>query len=1031
MKKLASIFLTLLMLLSLGLTCPAAEETMEYIINGGFEEWANETAPKNWKVTSSKATNPVIEAVDGAAEGEKALKLASDEGQILVSQAFTVIPGKEYTLSYQVKMIEDLKGANVKFEFYHIDEEGNKNYQGDQGGTFQDVSKGRWTKKTIKFTADAGKKVNNVSVIFRIYGGEYHWDSFSLIGPKIADEPPVPNNNILPAHGDAGNLIQNPGMEAKEGTAGAEGWKPYKNKWEDNAFVSMDKEVKYEGENSVKIETATGGNPWVAQTIAVEPNTTYQLSAWVRQLGLATNARNTRFKVEYYTSMDTSDATYLRQSRTSFDITPTSEKQWQQAEMTFTTIDKTAAVVIYCRLYATVGTVWFDGVELRQVSRVNPIMVNTDQYFYYPDIETGYAEAGLVTKFVEKNRTGSVDFALLAPDKTTVLKEQTGTKFTDDKAYFDYPISLLSKKKTAYYVRATLKDAAGSVVDTAEIDIYCYDRPAKLNEKGEWLEDGKPWQGTIGYHVKETMLDEVLPLGINLVQVGYGFAGTYKTGGKEQLQKELDDLAARNMKGVVCLYAYMKPAAHPDNIENTKALVADFIDHPAVYAYATMDEPFAQIPNPEYYLKESYKTIREIDDIHPVYMLDASPEEFEAGAKLCDIFVNDAYPAKTGTAAPKPAQQAARARRFTERYGKSVVMVQQAFTYVGFTPDNADLRSQWYQTLFEGAHVTGWYEYNGATGIINNEGWQKYLAEFAKEEQALSYELFGRSSTCPVYNRFENAQYGYKSVVRDGELYIMVLNLTQDKDLDIAVSLKSRNGLVTASGEVEELYAVGEGAKPKIENDTLTVSIPFSEVGLFKIRGANIDTALLDDESFADLAGYEWAAEAIEKMYREDVANARGDRAYDPAAPITRGEFASFLVRALDLGMVQHIDEVDTMFTDVPEDAPYYTEVKTGKFYNILRGMGDNSFNPEAPITRQDLMVICARGLHEAMKMGSAAADLSAFSDNALIADYAKSAVAEMIEAGIIKGNADGTINPLGNTTRAEAAVIMQRIAEK
>ncbi|MBR2846460.1 MAG: S-layer homology domain-containing protein [Clostridia bacterium] len=34
-----------------------------------------------------------------------------------------------------------------------------------------------------------------------------------------------------------------------------------------------------------------------------------------------------------------------------------------------------------------------------------------------------------------------------------------------------------------------------------------------------------------------------------------------------------------------------------------------------------------------------------------------------------------------------------------------------------------------------------------------------------------------------------------------------------------------------------------------------------------------------------------------------------------------------------------------------------------------------------------------------------------------------------MIENAIVRGNGDGTVNPLGNTTRAEAAVIMNRIS--
>jgi len=57
--------------------------------------------------------------------------------------------------------------------------------------------------------------------------------------------------------------------------------------------------------------------------------------------------------------------------------------------------------------------------------------------------------------------------------------------------------------------------------------------------------------------------------------------------------------------------------------------------------------------------------------------------------------------------------------------------------------------------------------------------------------------------------------------------------------------------------------------------------------------------------------------------------------------------------------------------------------------------------------------------------------DLSVFSDGTNVSDYALPHVKAMIAEGLVKGNADGTLNPLGNTTRAEAAVIMKRILDK
>ena len=77
------------------------------------------------------------------------------------------------------------------------------------------------------------------------------------------------------------------------------------------------------------------------------------------------------------------------------------------------------------------------------------------------------------------------------------------------------------------------------------------------------------------------------------------------------------------------------------------------------------------------------------------------------------------------------------------------------------------------------------------------------------------------------------------------------------------------------------------------------------------------------------------------------------------------------------------------------------------------------------------MMVISARGLRYVNKLKESDEMGVSFSDESLIADYARKDVAAMVGEGIIKGNADGTINPRGNATRAEAAVIMDRILKK
>ena len=52
---------------------------------------------------------------------------------------------------------------------------------------------------------------------------------------------------------------------------------------------------------------------------------------------------------------------------------------------------------------------------------------------------------------------------------------------------------------------------------------------------------------------------------------------------------------------------------------------------------------------------------------------------------------------------------------------------------------------------------------------------------------------------------------------------------------------------------------------------------------------------------------------------------------------------------------------------------------------------------------------------------------LDVFGDKENISEYAVAPMASMVKAGIIKGS-DGNVNPLGNATRAEVAVMCARL---
>ena len=178
-------------------------------------------------------------------------------------------------------------------------------------------------------------------------------------------------------------------------------------------------------------------------------------------------------------------------------------------------------------------------------------------------------------------------------------------------------------------------------------------------------------------------------------------------------------------------------------------------------------------------------------------------------------------------------------------------------------------------------------------------------------------------------------------------------------------------------------------------------------------------------ETFTDLANHAWAKDAIYTLKNKGIISGVSDTEFAPANNIKRGDFILILTRMLSVN-----DTFTENFADVPESAYYYNAVGSAKAAGIAQGSGEN-FMPENSITRQDLITLAYRAflakgyITETTDLTS----LDTFGDKDSISDYAKTSMASMVKAGIIQG-ADGNVNPQGNATRAEVAVMCARLVE-
>lgn len=170
---------------------------------------------------------------------------------------------------------------------------------------------------------------------------------------------------------------------------------------------------------------------------------------------------------------------------------------------------------------------------------------------------------------------------------------------------------------------------------------------------------------------------------------------------------------------------------------------------------------------------------------------------------------------------------------------------------------------------------------------------------------------------------------------------------------------------------------------------------------------------------FNDLTSVAWAEEAVNYLYNKGIVNGKTSDAFAPMDMITRAEFVKMIVTALD----ELTDNYDAGFADVSASDWYAPYVLTAKAHGIVTGDENGCFNPNAPITREDIAVI----LHRTVEAGTAESEL-AFGDAGDVSGYAENAVAYFAENGIINGLGDGNFGPKKNASRAEAAVMLHRL---
>lgn len=178
----------------------------------------------------------------------------------------------------------------------------------------------------------------------------------------------------------------------------------------------------------------------------------------------------------------------------------------------------------------------------------------------------------------------------------------------------------------------------------------------------------------------------------------------------------------------------------------------------------------------------------------------------------------------------------------------------------------------------------------------------------------------------------------------------------------------------------------------------------------------------LEVPQFTDVPEDAWYHDYVYDLVYRGVVNGMTATTYEPEGKLTRAQFVKLLACSLADAETLKTYEGKHPFKD---SEGHWAEayIAWAKDKGIVEGVSATEFDPEAPITREQMATIFGRyALKQGIELPKDAAPAESFPDADKISEYAREFVELMRIAGILNGYEDGTFRPQGNATRAEAA---------
>ena len=185
------------------------------------------------------------------------------------------------------------------------------------------------------------------------------------------------------------------------------------------------------------------------------------------------------------------------------------------------------------------------------------------------------------------------------------------------------------------------------------------------------------------------------------------------------------------------------------------------------------------------------------------------------------------------------------------------------------------------------------------------------------------------------------------------------------------------------------------------------------------------------ENEFSDVSADSWYYNAVSYVTSEGLMKGTSEDLFSPGQKLSRAMTVTILHRLAGTPSAG----TAASFADVESGSWYDEAVAWAAEHGIVTGYDATHFGPEDYITREQMAAIFCRYAEDAgmdTAAGGSSIDLAAvFTDGSEVSPYAQASVKWAVDSGLISGRDDGTLDPKGTASRAEAAQILQNFCEK